>query len=194
MRTVRELAFCLKDRSAIACSSPRNVSSVTSTESIHFLVCHPNPSAPLQTRRLLARQAFLCILHARAARGPAAASSKSAIGVDLQMSFTMLFAIWSRHSTDGCCQNPHACVFSGRPRGKLPGAIVDCQMEHQSEIVRTDTILNNISLSQEFRISQTPRYDQCDKMPSPTMLIRAFPASFVWDSSITMPQLRKVNQ
>ena len=174
MRTVRELAFCLKDRSAIACSSPRNVSSVTSTESIHFLVCHPNPSAPLQTRRLLARQAFLCMLHARAARGPAAASSESAIGVDLQMSFTMLFAIWSRHGTDGCCQNPHACVFSGRPRGKLPGAIVDCQMEHQSKArLSGQTILNNISLSQEFRISQAPRYDLCDKMPSPTFYHRS---------------------
>ena len=89
-----------------------------------------SPDSPL-TLSLLARQAHLCMFHARAARGPAAASSESAIGVDLQMSFTMLFAIWSRHGTDGCCQNPHACVFSGRPRGKLPGAIVDCQIEHQ---------------------------------------------------------------
>jgi len=104
------------------------------------------------------------MLHARAARGPAAASSESAIGVDLQM---------SRHGTDGrpLSEPPRLRLFwetSGEiargHRGLPDGA------SKQSEIIRTDTILNNISLSQEFRISQTPRHDLCDKMPSPTFL------------------------
>lgn len=126
------------------------------------------------TLSLLARRAHLCMFHARAARGPAAASSESAIGVDLQMSFTMLFALWSRRGTDGRCQNPHACVFSGRPRKIARGhrGLPD-RASKQSEIIRTDTILNDISLSQEFRISQAPRYDLCDKMPSPTFYHRS---------------------
>ena len=102
------------------------------------------------------------MLHARAARGahgPAAASSESAIGVDLQMSFTMLFAVWSRHGTDRRrCHDPHALRLFWETSGEIARGHrgLPDRAPKQSEITRTDIVLDNISLSQEFRISQTP--------------------------------------
>lgn len=79
------------------------------TDSVRFWPVMPTRAPPLLQTRSHHRPCWLgkpsicmlhthsmltpCSLHARAACGPAAASSESAIGVDSQISFTMPFAI-----------------------------------------------------------------------------------------------------
>ena len=155
--------------------APANVSSVTSTESIHFLVCHSNLSAPPQTRRYPAGSANsplhaplvqLVALQLHPVKAPL-----ELLADELHNAIRSLEPAWHGRQLS---EPPRLRLFwetSGKiardHRGLPDGA------SKQSEIIRTDTIPNDISLSQEFRICQALRHDPCDKMPSPTFYRRS---------------------